>query len=621
MKLVCRGISLRSQIGHGRKRRQGVIILFLVLFMPTVTPAPALAVSAWDNLIVPTAKLELADDYGETNTDATDTYLLLIKNLCGNSYELLSTAMSDQNGRWVVVQILGGPVAQDYRAIYVGWSTDANDVTSFLERDSERFVTAHAQHSVVLQQFSDGARTCRESTDKEIILANENNDYRVYSSNYPIEYPSGYGGQAIPIVEDTDGDGLKDELESVHNANRDQVFCNTSTSPYVCSYPDPLIKDIYLEVDWMKDGQVVYKPTAIQIEYVKSMFANKDINLHVDTGQYGGGNELATFTKSLPYTVGDGTVDYADYKNGGDGVSPNYSTHRKSVWRYMITGHEYAENKNRSGWAEVMGENLFLAIGMIKNGNGYASMDHAIANTIAHEIGHTLCLSDRRVYVEQPSECIYEGIDNKESSSAYYNLKDYKSAMNYRYQLTDIDNMGITDYSNGISESNDHNDWLAVMKGMKGFSGSFTLFGSGGATGYQMKQNGPVIIEENLTVGPADDEEGTLTIIRDDPVVFEGVSQGFSDTNSLRVSNMAMGYQMPRGGSAIVEEDFDMELSDEGRNTPLSNESEPINSMGSQYVDTIAPNIDLWKLMIFWAVGGVVIIVLITLFVKHRRRL
>jgi len=202
------------------------------------------------------------------------------------------------------------------------------------------------------------------------------------------------------------------------------------------------------------------------------MFANKGINFHADTGQFGGGSELAVYTQTLPNTVTPGQVDFWDYRDGGDGITANFSPDRSLIWRYMIYGYNYAEYPNSTGWAQTMGDDLFVSGGLIENATGLASVDRAVAGTIAHEVGHTLCLSDEQIFTEQPTECVFSGIDNDS-----YKPQNYESVMNYRYQLTKEDDLGIVDYSDGSNITDDHDDWSAIALGMGGFSGTHTAPG------------------------------------------------------------------------------------------------------------------------------------------------
>jgi len=329
----------------------------------------------------------------------------------------------------------------------------------------------------------------------------------VYLSTYPVTYPSGYVGDNIPdgtaidhdgdglsaaqeFIQgtsdgstDTDNDGIDDLKESIWFEDRDDVFCKMSVSPHVCAYPDPKKKDVYVEVDWMNDGKTDYKPTSTQLGLVIDMFDEHDINLHFDAGQYGGGNELTTYTSSLLNSIAPNEVDYFDYKSGGDGITANFSSDRESVWHYMITGNTYTEDvdpSGSSGWATAMGSNIFIAIGIVKDDENVVSEDRAIANTIAHELGHNLCLTSTRLYNEQPAQCAYAGIDNKETDDDYYDLESYESVMNYRYQLTDKDDIGVVDYSDG-SNTEDHDDWGAIQSGLGKFNIPRTLYVEFGA--------------------------------------------------------------------------------------------------------------------------------------------
>jgi hypothetical protein len=326
------------------------------------------------------------------------------------------------------------------------------------------------------------------------------------NSSFSANYPSGYAGESLALSgaasdpdgdgltmaqemaqgtlfnkADTDGDGINDLKESIFFGDYNDVFCDNS-SPAQCAEPDPLKPDIFVEVDWMDDGTTEYKPTSTQLELVEDMFAAKGINIHFDTGQYGGGEELSTYTEYLKRTVTSGQVDYWDYVNGGDGITASFASDRHSIWRYMIYGDTYAESGSTTGWAEVMGDNLFIAGSLLQN-------DRAVAGTIAHEIGHTLCLSDMHVYEEQPFECLYSDIDNDNTN------QDYKSVMNYRYQITATgDNVGVV-YSDGSHGTQDHDDWTAVVKGMGGFSGTLTALGATIAA-KPISPDGRVIIED-----------------------------------------------------------------------------------------------------------------------------
>jgi len=367
-----------------------------------------------------------------------------------------------------------------------------------------------------LQNYNSGAQSVSSYGNS---IAGEYG-YLFVASNH-IVYPSDYEGPQIPATnahadldgdglnaaqettqgtsnynKDTDGDGLSDFVESTSNPNRNNVFCGST-----CAYPDPTQKDLYVEVDWMKDSSNrIFKPSPAQLALAVNSYSAKGINAHFDTGQYGGGNELPTYTSDLSRTPTTGVVDYYDYKNGGDGITANFASNRNLIWHYMIYGNSYPESTGSSGWAQIMGSDIFISGGLVEDMSGLANKDRAIASTMFHEIGHNLCLSDVQAYAEQPLECIYDGVDNNDPNDAQYNLPNYKSVMNYRYQLTDQDDLGVVNYSDGTNGTGDHDDWSAVMLGMGKFTGTRTALGATTLGRYVTMPDGSVVVEEE----PAD---------------------------------------------------------------------------------------------------------------------
>ena len=152
-----------------------------------------------------------------------------------------------------------------------------------------------------------GCRFQTWETNDYLLTLPVNDSFPVYFlATDNVVYPSDYSGNPLPSTnthadldddglnasqetvqgtsnsqKDTDGDGLNDLIESQWYPQRDDVFCGTS-----CAYPDPLAKDLYIEIDWMKDSSNrTLKPSPSQIGFVENMFENNDINLHVDTGR------------------------------------------------------------------------------------------------------------------------------------------------------------------------------------------------------------------------------------------------------------------------------------------------------------------------------------------------
>lgn len=260
---------------------------------------------------------------------------------------------------------------------------------------------------------------------------------------------------------DTDGDGLNDYVESQWNPNRDVIFCGTE-----CEYPDPLTKDVYVEIDWMTDpiAGESFKPSEAQLDDIVSAFGTQGIIVHLDTGRLGGGSELPTYTENLRMYKSVSAADFYDYKDGVGGFANN----RRHIWHYMIAGNQYYEDQNSSGAAYVGDDDSFISIGRIKrhlNDFPHASSeDDAIAGTILHELGHNLCLSDVSEYDEQPASCIYEGIHSLDNPT----YSNYQSVMNYTYQMGDL-----LDFSTGLNAPlEDHDDWSGVEEGMGNFVSS-----------------------------------------------------------------------------------------------------------------------------------------------------
>lgn len=257
------------------------------------------------------------------------------------------------------------------------------------------------------------------------------------------------------LVADTDHDGLSDYTESQWNTNRNAEFCNTAGNN--CAYPDPLKRNIYIEMDWMVDPNgVSYKPSTLQMITIQSAFANHGIDFRYDTGSFDGGNQVP-YNKTIYWSSADGHPSFLDYKNGGNGIPAEFdSATRGGIWHYMLFGYSFAEAPDRSGVSTAGTPNSFVSYGYIKanpSGFGYSDFDTAISGTILHELGHTLCLTQNSAYVGQNPNCVFAGIDNNSYSS-------YHSAMNYLYQ------MSMVDYSSGQNGStNDHDDWGGFISG------------------------------------------------------------------------------------------------------------------------------------------------------------
>lgn len=559
-----------------------LLVLALTLSYVFILSSPAGATSAFDGVVDKARTLKISGSNGSCTNDISTTWLSLLQQASvggpqfpyqsqyvTDAYNQLVENMSAGSGwgLWEMkyqgkysVQLVIFPPETDFVFEYTPSGTPVPILNGYHSSPEDVYFIEMSMYDCSYPKYTVRGPAWEAVGEYPDHISYQNFDNpsnisymvetKIFFINYDsITYPTGYDGETIPTSnawadldgdgliaseessqgtsnasKDTDGDGIDDFKESVWFEDRDDIFCGTSQ----CAYPNPTEKDVYVEIDWMKDFlNRVYKPSGTQLDLVIDMFEAKGINFHADVGQFGGGNELPAFTETLAYTPTTSYVDYYDYRNGGDGISANFSDDRNSIWRYMIYGYNYLEDTTSTGWAKVMGSDLFVSGGLIEDMSGLVSMDRAVANTMAHEIGHALCLSDEQVFAEQPLECVYEAIDNGDNNSPYYNLANYQSVMNYRYQLTDQDDIGVVDYSDGSHGTGDHNDWGGVMLGMDGFSGARTLLGAKLAAKYVTMPDGSVIIQEET---PGYGENGTE--FNKTPIYDNPAPQGRSPTEN-----------------------------------------------------------------------------------------
>lgn len=106
-------------------------------------------------------------------------------------------------------------------------------------------------------------------------------------------------------------------------------------------------------------------------------------------------------------------------------------------------------------------DNVFMSFGVIEDnqtGFSYTDFDTAVAGTIIHEMGHSLCLTDTQSYLFQSNSCALSGVDASSSLS-------YDGVMNHNLQMFE------TKYSDGENGSGNHDVWSAVdEQGISDFS-------------------------------------------------------------------------------------------------------------------------------------------------------
>lgn len=454
--------------------------LLALVFMLSISLMPltnAFAISDWDSSITLTPTLTIQNETGTLSEDITHTFMSIMRTKCNSAYSSLLAATSDSNGHWAVMESRASE-NPNFRYVLVGWSTDPDDnFTNFYYNGTNPSVAVNTEHRAQINLDYDGNPYCGDDTYNALGLGNSWNEVSLYTSNYSTTYPAGYAGSMIPTVDDldgdglnqtyengqgtsdlkkdTDGDGLSDNIEAVSYPNRDNVFCNTDmTPPYTCAYPNPVAKDVYVELDWMADTTNDYKPSSSQLNKVKDGLNDIGYNIHIDDGLYGGGNELQDYIEHLPISPDASPVGFFDFKNGNstESISANFSPSRQGIWRYLISGYGYDEVQGSSGASYAGSDNIFLSYGTIEDdpvGFDYSDLDTAIAGTMVHEIGHSLCLSSAKKYSYQSDACVYDGVDSKVSTT-------YDSSMNYNLQMLEYK------LSNGSNGSGDHDDWGAI---------------------------------------------------------------------------------------------------------------------------------------------------------------
>lgn len=255
---------------------------------------------------------------------------------------------------------------------------------------------------------------------------------------------------------DTDGDGLFDpwELCGVDGLNLPAMGASSTR------------KDIFVEVDWMV-GAHDHKPKRDAISTVVQAFANAPvanpvgpmgITLHVDTGQFGGGNSVAEVAVLGSF---DGSGNYI--WSAFDGYkSANFAVNRRRAFRYCLFAHDFESVHHYSGIARGTPASDFLVtLGGWDDNVGSVKQQ---AGTFMHELGHTL------------------GLHHGGANDTNYK-PNYLSIMSYAFQTYGLrynGNDGLFDYSkfslNNLVETN--------LNEMVGLSGDVNLTASYGTRYY-----------------------------------------------------------------------------------------------------------------------------------------
>ena len=225
--------------------------------------------------------------------------------------------------------------------------------------------------------------------------------------------------QTNPLEPDTDGDGLLDgwEIRGVPAQGADGIALNL-----YCRGASPLRQDIFVEADWMEDGEHSEAPLPMAISDVVRVFesapsANPDgsngISIHVDFGRRpnDGGNAVEF-------------QEWTTWEEFQRIKQDNFVPEREGIYHYTLFSHRVVEAPNYTGFAEIGGDDFLLGINGPLEAFGIPRIMLLVQwlqrGAFLHELGHNLGL--------------------RHGGSDDVNFKpNYVSIMNYRHRLDTFD--------------------------------------------------------------------------------------------------------------------------------------------------------------------------------------
>lgn len=466
---------VKGRILTGFTKGQLFTALFTALFCLVLFGASSVsATSPFDDTVKTTNTL-IAGETENTWVDLTNNYIAHGDANCTTGTELtiwnrFKDAITDYpSSRWAIKQMTFGG-EERYIEIAFTDSEPALDwnfahvtiPTAFNELQLEAATASDLQ--LIWLMSGTGSYDCVVVPNSGYSSGSRNDKSlpALFANTFDVDYPDEYEGEHIPgevlnSEDDTDGDGILDKIESPLYPLKNDLFCSDSSGSS-CAYPNPAEKDLYIEIDWMENLLVNYKPNSSQVAKLIEGLDDLGYNVYVDTGDYGGGGALSDYIETLPLTYNDPEINFFDLMNGsaGHSVPANFAANRKGIWRYVISGYEFSETEGSSGGSYPGSGTAFISYGYIEDHQGgfnYNDLDTAIAGTLLHEIGHSICLSDTEAYTFQSNDCIFDEIDKDYSSNVYDSVMNYYLQM-FQYKLSD-----------GSNGNGDHDDWGAIDGG------------------------------------------------------------------------------------------------------------------------------------------------------------
>jgi hypothetical protein len=224
--------------------------------------------------------------------------------------------------------------------------------------------------------------------------------------------------QTIPVFYDTDGDLLGDGEESLlltdplrWDSDGDRLSDGIEVKGYDVdgdgltdvNFPsygaNPLIRDIFVEVDWMPGARTLGDYSRMKLS---EAFARHNLVLHLDQGELGGGGETEEQLDEL-YDSRPGPMnDLTDFRE------KYFTPSRRGTffWCLITLGKIYVGNTEVGGFNH--GDIFTVA--------GTWSTEGSLGSAFMHELGHALGLNRE----------LFDGIDSRK-----YPFEVYRSVMNY----------------------------------------------------------------------------------------------------------------------------------------------------------------------------------------------
>lgn len=216
-----------------------------------------------------------------------------------------------------------------------------------------------------------------------------------------------------PLNWDNDNDHLSDGIEiKGYDVDGDNII-DVNLPAFGAN---PLVKDIFVEVDWMPPGNKLGSHAKGKLVDV---FAEHNIVLHIDDGELGGGAETEESVDILHVNIGGPMNDFYDFKE------KYFTASRQGIFYWCLM----AANKVYRGKNEVGGFNVGASFVVAGTWTSVGA-----GSVFMHELGHGLGLSEN----------IFDGIDSNK-----YSFSEYRSVMNYNRPY---------DFYN-YSEGPPFNDW------------------------------------------------------------------------------------------------------------------------------------------------------------------